>query len=86
MSSRRVYGQNIQTRICESRNLEELQSIMSQVVKAHGQGLIADGTMRKLERRANKVAANLRASQIVLPPHGLLVPRRKSVGGIIMPS
>lgn len=86
MSTHRVYGQNLQSKICECRSVEELQHLMSQVVKAHGQGLIASGTMRKLERRANKVLANLRASRLVLPPSGLLVPRRKTAGGIIMPS
>ena len=86
MSSHRVYGQNLRSRIAECRNEEELQVLMSRVVKAHGEGLISDGTMRKLHQTALKVRGNLRASLISLPPGRLLVPRGRTAGGLIMPS
>jgi hypothetical protein len=76
----RVYGQNLQSKICECRNEEELQAIMARIIKAHGEGLISEGTMRKLHKRALKVRENLRASGLILPPSSPIIPVRR--GGL----
>lgn len=84
MSRHRVYGKNLQTQISECRTMEELQSLMSRIVKANLQGLVSEGTLRKLDKRARIVAQNLRASRLILPPSSLVTP--PSPRGLIMPS